>query len=200
MAEFAITLILNPSQTAAYVSMGQVYFGDGRYGESEEASRRALALDPQQKEARYVLAASLVRLGRTDEGASELRVFQRLQAEDAAEKSRQFELGALRREAAIAAAGQDHQKSAALLGKAALLDGNSPAAHLDLGFALTQAGKHSEAIGSFTKAAALGADYEVYRHLLIRYVAAGRADESRKARALYEQLKQQALRAAGARR
>ena len=146
------------------------------------------------------LAASLVRLGRTEEGARELQIFQRLQAEDAAEKSRQFELGALRREAAVATAAQDHQKAAGLLNKAARLDQNSPAAHLDLGLALTRAGQHADAIDSFTRAASLGADYEVYRHLADSYVAAGRAEESQKARALYEQMKQQALRTAGARR
>ena len=200
IAELAVTLILDPAQTAAYVSMGQVHLGDGRYAEALEASRRALAREAEHKEAQYMLATSMIRLGRTEEGSKELQVFQRLQAQDAAEKSRQFELGALRRQAQVSAAAQDHQKAIELLSKALLLDRDSSAAHLDLGLALVKAGRHAEAIDELTRAAAPSADYDVYLHLADAYAAAGQPEESQRARTTYEKMKQQSLRRDGASR
>ena len=73
-------------------------------------------------------------------------------------------------------------------------DPAAPGALLDLALALIEDGRHSAALPLLTKARALGAGYDVHRHLADAYRALGDAENSRLARARYEQLKRDALR------
>jgi hypothetical protein len=63
-----------------------------------------------------------------------------------------------------------------------------------------KARKFADAIEQLTRAAELGAEYDVYRHLADAYAAAGQADAGQKAQTTYEQMKRQTLRRAGASR
>src|SRR6185312_14730452 len=81
LAEFMVTRMLNPARTDTHAAIGQVYLRTGAYADAVAAARRAVALDASHKEARYVLATSLIRLGDVDEGKRELEVYQRLQTE-----------------------------------------------------------------------------------------------------------------------
>jgi hypothetical protein len=65
------------------------------------SARRAVALDSSHKEARYVLATSLVRMGNVRRRQRELDVYQRLQAERPPARSRQLEIEGLRRDASV---------------------------------------------------------------------------------------------------
>ena len=93
-----------------------------------------------------MLATSLLRLGRADEGNRELEVYQRLQPEATALQSKRLEIAALRRDATVSAANGDHERAVALLRKALEAEPADPAAELDLGLALLRAGKAAEAI------------------------------------------------------
>jgi tetratricopeptide (TPR) repeat protein len=150
--------------------------------------------------ARYTLGTSLVRLGRTDEGQQELEEFQRLQTEAAAAHAREIELGGLRREASESSANGDHEKAVSSLRKALLLEPDAAVSHLNLGLALLYAGKPAEAIERFQAAVRLRAPIDVHQHLAQAYAALGNLDESRKELSLYEQLRQEDLRRAGANR
>lgn len=200
LAEFAITLMLATGRAGAYAGMAQVHLKEGRYADAAESSRRALELDGDHRQARYSLATSLLRLGRTEEAQTELATFQRLQAEDAATRARELELGGLKREASESSANGDHEKAVALLRKALLLEPDVAVSHLNLGLALLYAGHAAEAIERFKSAAALNGPADVHQHLAQAYALLGQDDDSRRELALYEQIKQESLRRAGGNR
>lgn len=197
-AEFAAALMLDTRRTDSHVGVAQVHVRRAAFEAAAASARRAVALDPSHKEARYVLATSLLRLGRADEGNQEIETYQRLQAEATARQSKQLEQAALRRDAAVSAAAGDHERAIALLRKA--LDANSGDAglQLDLGLALLRGGKAAEAVAALRAGAAAGASPDVHRHLAEAYAAMGQADESRRERARYAQARQDAMRRARA--
>ena len=192
-AEFEIALLLNPADADAYTALGQAHLRGGRYQDAADASRRALEIDAAHREARYVHATALLRMGNTDEGTAEMQVFQRLQAEDAASRARAFELGRLRREATVSLAAGDHANAIALLQRALVFEPTSPTSHLDLGLALLESGQAAAALERLTTAAALNAPLDVHRHLARAHAALGQTDESQKEQALYERLKREAI-------
>jgi tetratricopeptide (TPR) repeat protein len=196
-AEFTVALMLDPTNIEAQAATAQLHLRDGRYQDAADAATRVLGIDPDHREARYALATSLIRLGRAEDGKRELDIFQRQQTENAAARARLFELEGMRREAAISAAGGDHENAIALLRKVVDADPAIAGSLLDLGFALIDGSRHADAIPYLLKAVELGAHYEVHRHLAAAYAAIGQAAESRQQRALYEQLKRDAFRQSG---
>jgi Flp pilus assembly protein TadD len=146
------------------------------------------------QQAHYVLGTALVRSGQAADGRAELATFERLQNEAAAARVRQLEIDGLQREATVSAAAGDETRAASLLRRAVTLDPESAPLHMDLGIALLQLGDHQGAVAELTQAAMLGAPFAVHQHLAAAYETAGRADDSRRERALYQQLKQESLR------
>jgi tetratricopeptide (TPR) repeat protein len=198
LAEHTVALMLDPRRVESYVGVAQVHLRAGRFADAAAAARRATGLAADHKEARYVLATALLRLGRTDEGNRELQEYQRLQAEATALQQRRFEIAALRRDASVSAANGDHARAVALLRKALDAQPGSPTAEFDLGLALLRAGQAADAIPHLQAALVPGSQPDVHRHLAAAYEATGRAEESRRERALYAQARQDALRRAGA--
>jgi tetratricopeptide (TPR) repeat protein len=196
-AEFRIALLLEPSRLGALTGLSQVHLREGRYEDAALASARALAIDAQQREARYVYGTALLRLGRVDEGRQQLQAYQRLLEEDARAQADGLELGRLRREAAVATAAGNHATAADLLTKALAYDDTSAAAHLDLGLALLNAGRFTEAADHLSFAVVRDAPLEVYLHLAQAYDGSGQTDRARRARELYESMKRAAIRQAG---
>jgi len=193
LAEFHVALMLAP-RADTYTAIAQAHLRQSRYAQAADAALHALQLDSDHRQARYVYGTSLIRQGRTDEGAREMAIFQRLEDEDAARRARAFELGALRRGAAAATEAGDHARAVDLLEKALVYDPTTPASHLDLGLALLAAGRAAEAIDRLTTAAALGAPFDVYRHLADAYQALGQVEESRTARATYNERRRASIR------
>ncbi len=192
-AEFEVALLLNPADVESYTSLGQVHLREGRYEDAIEVSRRALEVDASHREARYVYATALLRTGNTAEGTAEMQAFQRLQAEDSAARARAFELGRLRREAAVSRASGDHANAVVLLRRALVLEPTSATSHLDLGVALLESGQAAEALDRLTTAAALNAPFDVHRHLSRVYAAQGQSAESQKEQVTYERLRREAI-------
>src|SRR4029453_291022 len=98
-AEFAAALLIDPLKAEAHVGRAQVHLRSGDYESADRAARRALALNPPQASARYALGASLVRIGRVEEGARELDEFRRVQAEGLAKANQEWELKLIRQSA-----------------------------------------------------------------------------------------------------
>jgi len=196
-AEFEVALLLAPSDVDSHTALGQVHLREGRYGDAADAARRVLELNAAHREARYVYATALLRLGNSDDGTREMQEFQRLQAEDAEVRARAFELGRLRREAAVATAEGHHANAVALLQQALALEPTASASHLDLGLALFRARQFAEAVERLNTAAALNAHFDVHRHLAEAYAALGRNEDSQKERDAYARMKQDALRKTG---
>ena len=200
LTELTVALMLKPDHVDARVALAQLHLRDGRYDAAIESARRALALETRHEEARYALATALVRSGNADEGAKELEVYKRLQAESAAAVSRQFEIEGLRREAAVATAAGERARAVSLLQRVFVLEPEAASSHFDLGLAHLRAGQHAQAIDRLGTAAALYAPPEVHRHLAEAYAAAGRADDSRRELETYERLRREAFRRRSARR
>jgi len=198
-AEFWVATRLAPTSVAAWTAMSQVHLRERRYDEALATSLRALRLDAQVREARYVYATTLIRLGRADEGRREMEIYERLQAEDAARRDGALRLGALRRDAELATADGEHARAAELLHQAFLLDPRASRSHRELGLALLAAGRAAEAVQRLDMATGLGGPIETYLELAEAYDALGRTDDAARARAEYARLKQQAIREDGRR-
>jgi len=67
-AELEIALLLNPADTDTLTALGQLHLSEARLADAADASRRALEIDPGHREARYVHATSLIRMGNADAG------------------------------------------------------------------------------------------------------------------------------------
>jgi tetratricopeptide (TPR) repeat protein len=187
-AEFLAALMIDPQRVDAYAPVAQAYLQVGDYLNAELAARRAVELDPTRVEARYTLATSLVRLGRTDEGKRELEQYREMQAEAEVIRRREYEVTALLRDVAQSIGRGAYAEATATLREAIRLKPNDPALHVSVGLVLGKAGRLAEAIASFEQALKLNAGPEVHRHLSDVYTAAGRPDEARRHRDLYEKL------------
>jgi len=196
LAEHTVALMLDPRRADSQVGVAQVHLREGHFADAAAAAKRATELAADHKEARYVLATALLRLGRADEGNRELQEYQRLQSEATALQSKRLEIAALRRDATVSAANGDHPRAIALLRKALDTEPGDPGLELDLGLALLRAGQAADAIPHL-RAGVAGAPPDVHRHLATAYEAAGQAEEGRRERALYAQARQEALRRAG---
>jgi tetratricopeptide (TPR) repeat protein len=200
LAEHTVALMIDPRRADSHVGVAQVHLREGRFADAAAAAGRASQLAADHKEARYVLATSLLRLGRADEGNRELQEYQRLQTEATAAQSKRLEIAALRRDAIVSAANGDHDRAVALLRKALEAAPGDPASELDLGLALLRAGKAADAIPHLRAGAVPGSSPDVHRHLAAAYEAAGQDEESKRERARYVQARQDALRRTGAAR
>ena len=199
LAELSLVLLLDPWHAQAAALLARAHLRANGYDRAAAAARRALELDPEHREARYALGTALMRLGQADEGRRELEIFQQQQAETATLRARAFELEGLRRDATVAAADGQPAEAVALLRKALAIE-PSASLHLELGLALLDTEETAEAVDHLTAAARLGAPFIVHRYLAAAHDALGRVDDSRRAQAEYERLRQEALRRrAGAR-
>ncbi len=198
LAEFTAAVMLNPTRADSHAAMGQVYLRGGNYADAVASARRTVALDSSHKEARYVLATSLVRMGNVDEGKRELEVYQRLQTEETAARSRQLEIEGLRRDASVSILKGESAKAVALLRQALERDPESAQLRLDLGLALLKAGQPAEAIEPLTSVAAKDNSEDAHAYLAEAYAALGRNSDAERERALASRLRQESLRRAGA--
>lgn len=198
LAEFTAAVMLNPKSADSLAAIGQVQLRAGNYAEAVAAARRAVAVDGSHREARYVLATSLVRMGSVDEGKRELEVYQRLQTEATAARSRQLEIDGLRRDASVSIVNGEFAKAVGLLRQALERDGQSAQSHLDLGLALLKAGQPAEAVEHLTAAAAKEDSEEAHEYLADAYAALERGTDAQRERAIAARIRQEALRRAGA--
>ena len=198
LAEFTAAVMLNPTRADSHAAIGQVHLRSGNYAEAVASARRAVALDGSHKEARYVLATSLVRMGNVDEGKRELEVYQRLQTEETAARSRQLEIEGLRRDASVSILNGEPAKAVALLRQALERDSESAQLRLDLGLALLKAGQPAAAIEPLTAAAAKENSEDAHAYLAEAYAALGRNGDAERERAIASRLRQESLRRAGA--
>jgi len=76
LIEYLVAALLDPASAKTFAMIGQVYAAAGHDEEAVRALRRAVDLDADQLAARYGLSRALMRLGRTEEGQGELRIFE----------------------------------------------------------------------------------------------------------------------------
>jgi tetratricopeptide (TPR) repeat protein len=182
-----------------YVNIGQIHLASARYEEAASAFQHAVNAQPNHAAARYGLAAALLRAGNEAEGARQMDVARRLQADAMAESRRAYEVNLLKIEAALRSQEARYGDAAGLWQQ--VVEREPEAANVvSLGEALARAGRHEQAAVAFTKAVALVNEPELHRRLAEEYAQIGRADESAREQALYEQLRRERLRRLGGNR
>ena len=197
LAEFTAAVMLDPKRADSFAAIGQVHLRGARYAEAVAAARRAVALDESHREARYVLATSLIRMGNADEGKRELDVYQRLQADATVARSRQLEIDGFRRDASLSIVNGEFGKAIALLRQALERDPQAAQSQLDLGLALLKAGQPAEAVEHLTAAVSRQNSEDAHEYLSEAYSALGRREDAERERAIAVRMRQDALRRAG---
>ena len=198
-AEFTAALLLDPTNAEACAGRAQIRLRLGQYADAEKWARAALMLNPTHAAAQYTLGASLMRLGRADEGNAALEEFRRLQAAAQAAANLEWDLKLIRQSAQARLDDGNFAEAAALLEQAVSRQPNLAANHFNLGLALERAGRYEAAIDAYRRAVALDADpgAVVHGRLAAVYAALGRAQESQAEQALYDRAKESRIRARG---
>jgi tetratricopeptide (TPR) repeat protein len=80
---FRTVLTRDPKHGGALSGLGRVAFEQKRYSDAIELLQRALAIDDSSREAHYYLGLTFVRLGRKEEGDSQLQIATRLEHDEA---------------------------------------------------------------------------------------------------------------------
>jgi tetratricopeptide (TPR) repeat protein len=182
LLELSTAVWLDEADARALAGIGQAHVRAAAYGEAASAFERALRLDSGLMEARYGLATSLMRLGKTAEARSQMDIFERLQTEAAAEGQRAFQIDALRREASRYSIAGAHDDALRVLGEVMRADG-SARSHRELAVALMRAKRTAEAIEHLEAARRLEESPEVLGLLAEAYAISGNREESAKLRA-----------------
>jgi tetratricopeptide (TPR) repeat protein len=192
LTELAVATWLDPRDAKAHAAAGQVYARLSKYPEAIDALTRALSLDGSLREARYALGTVLIRVGRGDEGRAALETFGRQQAEAEAQGRREFELDALRRQAAKQSLAGEGAQSIAVLQQVLTLDPGSSRSHRDLGVALLRSRQTADAIPHLERAQQLEETADGFALLAEAYAAAGNADAAARMRTAYVESKRRA--------
>jgi len=185
LAELLVAAWLDPKDSRAHAAAGQVYARMTRYADAVDALRRALALDPRRREARYTLGTMLMRVGKAKEGKAELETFGAQQADAEAQGQREFEIDALRRQASARAREGDLAAAVDGFERAVMLDPQSSRSHRDLGVALLRAKRGDQAIDHLQRAQQIDETADGFAQLADAYAAAGNVDASARMRAAY---------------
>lgn len=187
LAELLVAAWLDPKDARAHAAAGQVYARTMKYPEAIDALMRALSLDARLREARYTLGTALIRVGKVDEGKAELETFGAQQADAEAQGQREFEIDALRRQAAARAREGDVAAAIAGFERAAVLDPQSSRSHRDLGVALLRAKRSREAVSELEAAQRIEPSEEGFVYLADAYAAAGNTEEAARQRGQREE-------------
>jgi tetratricopeptide (TPR) repeat protein len=186
-AELAMADLLGGADAESLTTIGQIHLDAGRLAEAEAAARRAIGLQPDRPDARYVLGRTLLRLGRDVEARAALDVFQRLRTRAMEDQRRSFEIDKLHAEAARHTAAGRRDEVAAAWRRIVEQTPRAPQAHVSLAEALTAIGEFDAAVTHLEKAATLGAGAAVQLRLAELYSRLGRHAESERARRAYDQ-------------
>ena len=95
-AELAMADLLGGSNAESLAAIGQLHLEAGRLPEAERATRRAIALQGDRLDARYVLGQTLLRQGRMAEASEQFEVFRQLRDRAMEVQRRSFEANAQR--------------------------------------------------------------------------------------------------------
>ena len=186
IAEFQVAVWLDPKDAKAHAAAGQSYVRLSKWPEAIAALQRALTLDGSLREARYALGTVLMRTGKTEDARRELDLFARQQAEAEEAGQREFQMDALRRQAAKEALARDHDQAVMHYREVAAID-PGPRSQRDLGIALLRAQRASEAVEPLAQAQGADETADGYVHLITALTASGRTEEAAQQRALYQQ-------------
>jgi tetratricopeptide (TPR) repeat protein len=187
LTEFLVASWLDPKDAKAQAAAGQSYVRLSKWPDAIVALQRGLALDSGLREARYALGTALMRTGKTDEARRELEIFARQQAEAEATGQREFQLDALRRQAAKEALAGDYVQALAHYREAVVLD-PGPRSQREVGIALLRAKRFNEAVEPLRIAQQMEETAEGSLYLADAYLGAGNTEAANQQRARYREI------------
>ena len=132
-AEFTASLLLDPMNAEAYAGRAQIRLRLGDYADAAKWARAALMLNRTHAAAQYTLGASLIRLGRADDGNAALEEFRRLQAAAQAAANQDWALKLIRQSAQARIDAGDFSEAAALLQQVVSRQPDVAINHVNLG-------------------------------------------------------------------
>jgi tetratricopeptide (TPR) repeat protein len=186
LGEFLVATWLDPKDAKAHAAAGQSYVRLAKSAEAIAALQRALALDGSLREARYALGTALMRTGKTEDARRELDLFARQQADAEAVGQREFQLDALRRQAAKAALAGNHEQALAHCRDVAAIDPGARSQR-DLGLALLRAKRFGDAIEPLRAAQQMDETAEGFVYLIDALSAMGETVEAGRQRERHQQ-------------
>ena len=95
-AELAMADLLGGADAESLAATGHLHLEAGRFPDAERATRRAIALQGDREDARYVLGQTLLRQGRMAEAKEQLEVFRQLRDRAMEVQRRTFDANAQR--------------------------------------------------------------------------------------------------------
>jgi tetratricopeptide (TPR) repeat protein len=184
LGEFTAAVWLDSGDAQAHAGIAQVLLRTDRPADAARAA--ALAIDAGAAEARFTLGTALIRQGRNDEGRAQLAMFQQQQEAAQEQGRREFQLDAVRREAAR----QVDAPAAAisLLEEALALDPDSARSHRELGLALLRGGAANRGRDHLERAQQIEPTAEIARRLSELYRRSNVPDASARHAAEYDRL------------
>jgi tetratricopeptide (TPR) repeat protein len=99
LEELGAVVAIDPRDAEAHAAIGRIHLDAGRRAEAIVSLRRALDLKPALYEARYALALALKQVGRGQEAAREIELFERARREASEERRRTMAAEAQRQDA-----------------------------------------------------------------------------------------------------
>lgn len=186
-AELTMADLLGGADAETLAAIGQIHLDADRLEDAAAAARRAIALAPDRREARYVLGRALLRLGRSAEAQEQLDAFQHLRARAMDDQRRTFEIDTLRAAAARESVAGQHDRAAATWRRVIDRLPLAPDVRVAAAETLVASGQLEEAASQFERGASLGAGPDVQRRLADLYARLGRRAKSEQARLAYEQ-------------
>ena len=187
--ELAIAAVLDPDDPLTLVALGQSLMADRRDEEAVAALERAVALQPNLRDARYALAQALTRASRRADAERHLLEFERQRAEAVAREQRAIDIAAIKDDAAMKLAAGQHRQAIENLQKVITLEPDVAQNYFDLAEALVKAGRLADSLQYFVKTAEIEGIADVHLRLANVLARLGRIRESSLARETYERLR-----------
>lgn len=188
-AEAAVAAWLDPDDPLTLVTLGHALTADRHDEDAVAALERAVALQPDFREARYALAQALTRVSRRADAERHLLEFERQRRDAVARERRALDVAAARDDAAAQSAAGQHRQAVETRTKVIALEPGVAQHYLDLAEALVTAGRLEESLQYFVKTAEMDGVADVHLRLANVLARLGRARESGLARDTYERLR-----------
>ena len=175
--EYMSITATHPDSAAAHKGLADALLHLERYSESATVAQKAIEPDPGDRASRYILGLALLRAGRSEEGETAMRDYEKLEAEAQADQKLQRTLLELDRNAAIKLVGKQGEDAIGLWREAL---NSRPGAALEtrllMNLAVAQAklGRHRDAAETFETMIDRGInDFLIHRNLAVQYELLG---------------------------
>lgn len=199
LEQYNEVISFQPENAAAHTGSAEVNLRMRRYEESVLAAENALRIDPNGSAARYHRARALIQTGQRDEGQSELRAYQTVQAEEQAAEDRARDVYVLNRDAADKLVDGQSEEALRLFREGIESHPGEAAFHFNLAVAQSRLGEHEAAVQTLENMIDMevGDDFLARRSLAGEYEMLGNLDASEQHLAAYLEQIEAALRSRG---